>query len=127
MRHLKKIKKLDRNSAARKSLLKSMSGSLVLTEKIVTTKAKARALAPHVERLISKAKANNLASERYLLRFLPKPAVKKLFSEIAPRYASRSGGYTRIIKIGRRHHDKAEMAVVELINPPQGVQANITK
>ncbi|MBU3964924.1 50S ribosomal protein L17 [Patescibacteria group bacterium] len=127
MRHLKKIKKLDRNAAARKSLLKSMSGSLILAEKIITTKAKARALAPHVERLISKAKVKNLASERYLLRFLPKPAVKKIFSEIAPRYASRIGGYTRIIKIGRRHHDKAEMAVVELINPPQGVQANITK
>lgn len=115
MRHLKKIKKLDRNSAARKALLKSLSGSLILAGKIITTKAKARALAPHVERLISKAKAKNLASERYLLRFLPKPAVKKIFSEIAPGYATRVGGYTRIIKIGRRHHDKAEMAVVELI------------
>ncbi len=115
MRHLKKTKKLDRGSAARKALLKSLSGSLILAEKIVTTKAKARALSPHLEKLINKAKDKNLSNERYVLRFLPKLAVKKLFSQIAPRYASRNGGYVRIIKIGRRHHDKAEMAVVELV------------
>lgn len=115
MRHFKKIKKLDRTSSARKSLLKSLSGSLVNSEKIITTKAKGRSVAPHMERLITKAKKGDLSSERYLLKFLPASAVKKLISEIAPRYKERKGGYTRLTKIGRRQHDKAELVVVELI------------
>ena len=115
MRHLKKVKKLDRSSSARKALLKSLTGALITSEKIVTTKAKGRALAPHVERLITKAKNKSLASHRHLLKFVPKPSVQKLVSEIAPRYAERNGGYTRVVKIGRRHHDKAEMVVVEFV------------
>ncbi len=115
MRHLKKTKKLDRSSSARKSLLKSLSGSLIELEKITTTKAKGRALAPHVERLITKAKSNTLANRRNLLRFIAKPAVDKLIAVIAVRYKDRSGGYTRITKIGRRLNDSAEMVVVELV------------
>lgn len=115
MRHLNKVKKLDRSSSARKALLKSMTGALVNSEKIITTKAKGRALAPHMERLITRAKKKDLAAERYLLRFVPASSVKKLISEIAPRYQDRNGGYTRLTKIGRRLHDKAELVVVELI------------
>lgn len=115
MKHLKKIKKLDRNRAARRALLKSLAGALITEEKIVTTKAKGRAVKSHTEKLITKAKNKSLANERYLLRFLPRPAVQKLISVIAPRYQGRNGGYTRLVKIGRRHHDKAEMAVVELV------------
>lgn len=115
MRHLKKIKKLDRASSARKALLKSLTGALITSEKIVTTKAKGRALVPHVERLVTKAKNKNLANSRYLSRFIPRPAVQKLVSDIAPRYKERNGGYTRLVKIGRRHHDKAEMVVVEFV------------
>lgn len=115
MRHLKKVKKLDRAAGPRKALLKSLTGALITNEKIVTTKAKGRALVPHAEKLITKAKDKNLANERYLLRFLPRPAVVKLVSEIAPRYKDRNGGYTRLVKIGKRLHDKAEMVVVELI------------
>jgi large subunit ribosomal protein L17 len=115
MRHLKKVKKLDRNRAARKALLKSLAGALILEEKIITTKAKGRALKSHVEKLITKAKNKSLANERRLLRFLPRSAVKKLISDIAPRYLARNGGYSRLVKIGKRHHDKAEMAVVELV------------
>lgn len=115
MRHLNKIKKLDRSSSARKALLKSLTGSLIQSEKIITTKAKGRALAPHVEKLITRAKKKDLAAERALLRFIPAIYVKKLISEIAPRYSDRNGGYTRLTKIGRRQHDKAELVVVELL------------
>ena len=115
MRHLKKIKKLDRNRAARKALLKSLAGALITNEKIVTTKAKGRALRSHVEKLITKAKVKNLANQRLLLRFLPKPAAMKLISVIGPRYQTRNGGYTRLVKIGKRLHDKAEMVVVDLV------------
>ncbi len=115
MRHLKKTKKLDRSSSARKALLKSLSGSLIELEKITTTKAKGKALAPHVERLITKAKSNTLASRRNLLKFIAKPAVEKLISAIAIRYKERNGGYTRITKIGKRLNDSAEMVVVELL------------
>lgn len=95
--------------------MKSLAGALITEEKIVTTKAKGRALRSHVEKLITKAKSKSLANERHLLRFLPRPAVMKLISDIAPRYQTRNGGYTRLVKIGKRHHDKAEMAVVELV------------
>lgn len=115
MRHLNKVKKLDRSSSQRKALLKSLTGSLIESEKIITTKAKGRALAPHVERLITRAKKKDLANERYLLKFIPASSVKKLVSEIAPRYAARNGGYTRLTKIGRRQHDQAELVVVELL------------
>lgn len=115
MRHLSKVKKLDRSNSARKSLIKSLSGSLIEHEKITTTKAKGRALKSHIEKLITKAKNNNLSAERFLLRFLPKAAAKKLIKDIAPRYKERNGGYTRMVKIGKRFNDKAEMVVVELI------------
>lgn len=115
MRHLKKTKKLDRSSSARKALLKSLSGSLIDKEKIVTTKAKGRALAPHVERLITKAKNNTLANRRNLLKLVTKPAADKLITVIAIRYKERNGGYTRITKIGKRLNDSAEMVVVELV------------
>jgi len=115
MRHLNKKNRLARSSSARKALFKSLSGSLIEHEKIVTTKAKGRALKSHIEKLITKAKNKNLTSERFLLRFLPKPAVRKLLNEIAPRYKERNGGYTRLVKIGRRQNDKAEMVVVDLV------------
>ncbi len=115
MRHLKKVKKIDRTYSARKALLKSLAGSLINSEKIITTKAKGRSVAPHVERLITVAKKGDLSGERHLLRFLPISAAKKLISEIAPRYKERNGGYTRLTKIGKRQHDKAELVMVELI------------
>lgn len=115
MRHLNKVKKLDRSASQRRALLKSLTGSLIDAEKIITTKAKGRALAPHVEKLITRAKKKDLASERALLKFVPAIHVKKLITEIAPRYAARNGGYTRLTKIGRRQHDQAELVVVELL------------
>lgn len=116
MRHQKKGKKLDRNAATRKALLKSLSGGLVLHEKIKTTQAKAKFLKSHFEKLITKAKKGDLTARRNLNKYLPtEKEVKKMMEEIGPRYKDRAGGYTRIIKIGPRVGDGAEMAQIELV------------
>ncbi len=115
MRKLKKGKRFSRTSSQRKALLQSLSASLFLKEKILTTKAKAKETARIAEKMITTARRGDLAARRRLLRKLPEKVVKKLIDEIAPRYKGRSGGYTRIIKIGRRSSDSAERAVLELV------------
>ncbi len=108
------MRKLSRKRDQRKALLRSLAENLFLKEKIITTKAKAKELASFSERLIEKAKVGNLASKRYLARFFRKDIVKKI-SEIAQRYKDRKGGYTRILKLGQRKSDGAEMAVIEFV------------
>lgn len=115
MRKLKKGRKLHRNRAQRKALLKSLAREIILKEKIITTQAKAKEVKPFLEKMITKAKQGNLASIRYLSRFFSKNLVKKLISEISPRYKERPGGYTRIIKLGKRKSNGAKMAIIELI------------
>lgn len=116
MRHCKKGKILDRPKASRQALLKNLAASLIMHEKIKTTQAKAKVLRPIVEKMISIAKNNTLFNRRRLLAKLPtKDAVKKILEEIGPRYKEREGGYTRIIKLGRRKGDGAEIAQIELI------------
>lgn len=115
MKHLKKIKKLDRARGPRKSLIKNLASSLILHKKIKTTKAKARTVAPQVEKIISNAKSGSLSARRNAMRILNKEASEKLFKEIISIYKDRNGGYTRIIKVGRRLGDGAEMAIVELV------------
>jgi len=116
MRHRKKGKILDRKIGPRKALLRNLAVSLVLYEKIQTTKAKAKTLRPIVERLITKGKNNTLAARRNLLKYLYKEtAVKKILEDLGPRYKDRKGGYTRILNIGRRQGDGAEMVQIELI------------
>ncbi len=116
MRHQKKKVTLDRKTAGRRSLLANLAESLILFEKIRTTKAKAKATRSAVERLITKAKKNNLAARRELLSVLyTKNAVKKLMEDLGPRYAERKGGYTRIISIKDRVGDGAEEVVLELV------------
>lgn len=116
MRHRKKKKTLDRTAKARKALLSILASQLVLYEKIQTTEAKAKALRPFVERLISRSRAGDLAARRYLMRFLSvEQAVKKLIEDVGPRYKERAGGYTRIIKIGQRQGDAAYVARIELV------------
>lgn len=116
MRHQKKGKTLDRKEAARKHLLNNLANSLILHKKIKTTLAKAKALQPKVEKIITSSKENILSKRRRLLSRLPKNTVDKLLTEIGPYYKERKGGYTRIIKLGRRVGDRAEMAQIELIN-----------
>lgn len=115
MRKRKKIRKLSRKRDQRRALLKSLARELLLKEKITTTEAKAKELRSFVEKFIERAKEKNLANLRYLRRFFQKEVVKKLFDEIAPRYKERRGGYTRVVKLGRRKSDAAKMAIIELL------------
>lgn len=116
MRHHKKKVTLDRTTAGRRSLMANLAESLILYEKIKTTKAKAKALGPAMEKLITKAKANNLSARREIMKILyTDNAVKKIMQEIAPRYQTRSGGFTRIINLNKRVGDGAEEAIIELV------------
>jgi len=115
MRKRKKGRKLSRKRDQRKALLKSLASNLLLKERMVTTQAKAKEVASFVEKKITKAKKNDLATRRYLARFFRPALVKKLIEEIAPRYQERKGGYTRIIKLGPRKRDGAKMALIELV------------
>jgi len=115
MRKRKKGRKLSRKKDQRKALLKSLAETLILTEKIKTTKAKAKEVSRFVERQISRAKIGNLASRRLLANFFSPQTVKKLMGEIGPRHKERKGGYTRVIKLGPRKSDGAKMAIIELV------------
>ena len=117
MRHQKNRHKLSRDSAHRKSLLMNLSKELIDHERIETTTAKAKAVKPEVERLITLAKRGDLHARRQALSALgqDKFMVYKLFEEIAPRYVDRPGGYTRILKLGPRKSDATEMALLELV------------
>lgn len=116
MRHLVKGKKLRRNTANRRALLRNLVTSFLEKERIKTTLAKAKAARPQAEKMITLARKNTLHSRRLALRFIyKKPVVKKLFDEIGPRFSERPGGYTRIVKIGPRSGDGAEMAILELV------------
>ena len=116
MRHRLANKKLSRNSAQRKALLRSLVTSFLEKERINTTLAKAKAVKPLAEKLITLAKKNSLHTRRKVLRFVyKKDVVKKLFEDIGPRFTERPGGYTRIIKTGLRVGDGAQQAIIELV------------
>jgi large subunit ribosomal protein L17 len=117
MRHQKTRNKLSRDSAHRKALLMNLSKELIEHERIKTTQAKAKAVKPEIEKLITLAKRGDLHARRQALSTLAqdKFAVHKLFSEVAPRYADRPGGYTRILKLGPRRSDSTEMVFIELV------------
>ena len=116
MRHLVKGKKLGRDSAKRKALLRSLVTSFLEKERVRTTLAKARATRPVAEKMITLGKENSLHARRRALRFVyKKEVVKKLFDDIGPRFSERPGGYTRIVKLGPRAGDGAEMAVLEMV------------
>lgn len=116
MRHNRKGKVLGRTKAPREALLRSLATSFVVYEKIKTTQAKAKALRPIVEKLITLSKNDTLHTRRQALKYLyTEGAVKKLFEVLGPKYKSRKGGYTRIIKLAPRPNDAAETAVIELV------------
>lgn len=117
MRHRKKINHLGRKSAHRKSMIANMASSLILHKRIKTTLAKAKALRTYVEPLITRSKEDTTHSRRMVFRILRnKEAVTELFREVSIRIAERPGGYTRIIKLGTRLGDNAEMALIELVD-----------
>ena len=116
MRHKKVNAKLNRTAAHRKALYSNVAICLFEHKQIKTTSAKAKAVRKTVDRLITFAKRGTLADRRQVLRTIrDKSVVKNLFDEIAPTYKERHGGYTRIIKLGRRKGDGAEMALLELV------------
>ena len=117
MRHGLKIKKIGRNASHRKATLQSMSISLIAHKRITTTLGKARALRMFVEPILHHAKDTSTNSRRQAFRRLQdKEAVKTLYSEVASAIADRPGGYTRIVKLGQRDGDAAEMAIVEIVD-----------
>jgi large subunit ribosomal protein L17 len=117
MRHQKTRHKLSRDPAHRRALLLNLSKEIIDHERIQTTEAKAKAVRPEVEKLITLAKRGDLHARRQALSALgqDKAAVYKLFEEVAPRYAERPGGYTRILKLGPRRSDSTEMVFLELV------------
>lgn len=115
MNKKKKGRKLSLKTDQRKALLKSLAANLILNEKIKTTVAKAKETATFVEKLITVAKKLGLPSRKRLSELLPEKAAIKLAKELASRYSMRQGGYTRIIKTGRRPGDAAQMAIIELL------------
>ncbi len=116
MRHRKAGRKLGRTSAHRKAMLRNMLTSLFEHEKIQTTDAKAKELRKVAEKLITVSKKGNLSSRRLILRMIPnKKVVKRLFDTLSARYKEREGGYTRIMKLGKRKGDNAPLSIVELI------------
>ena len=117
MRHRRKKGKLSRDAAHRRALLSNLSKQLITHERIKTSQAKAKAVKPEVEKLITLAKRGDLHARRQALATLgqDKFTVHKLFEEVAPRYAERPGGYTRILKLGPRRSDSTEMVYIELV------------
>ena len=111
-----KGRRLGGSSAHQKAMLANLVASLVAAEGIVTTLAKAKAMRPVAEKMITKAKKGGVHQHRQVMAFLrDKDMAHKLFEEIGPRYAERNGGYTRILKLGPRHGDNAPMAKIELV------------
>ena len=128
MRHNKKVNHLGRKSEHRKALLANLATSLILHKRIETTTAKAKALRVYIEPLITKSKNDSTHSRRIVFSYLKnKYAISELFRIIAPKVADRPGGYTRILKIGFRQGDAAEMAMIELVDFNEAALAATTK
>ena len=112
----RKGRRFGGDAAHQKAMLANLVASLIAAEALVTTEAKAKALRPVAEKLITKAKKGGLYRQRDVVSFLrDKDMTHKLFAEIGPRYVDRPGGYTRILKLGPRHGDNAPMARIELV------------
>ena len=125
MRHQRAGKKLGRDSAHRRALYANLAGALIEHGRIKTTEAKAKEVRPIVEQMITLGKRGDVAAHRQAVAFLrSKEIAHILFSEVAPRFAERPGGYTRIVKIGPRQGDAAPMAYLELVDyVPRGAVA----
>lgn len=122
MRHRVHGRKLGRTTAHRKALFRNQLTALFTHERIVTTVAKAKELRPLAERMVTLARTGSLPARRRVLTMVPdKQVVRRLFDEVAPRFVDRPGGYTRIVRLGKRHGDGAELALIEFVDyqPPK--------
>ncbi len=116
MRHRKGGFKLQRDPSARRALLRGLATNVILRDRVVTTVTKAKAVRPWVEKMITLAKRDTLHSRRQAAAFLQTPdSVQKLFDTLGPRFAQQNGGYTRIVRLGRRRGDGAEEVVIEIL------------
>jgi large subunit ribosomal protein L17 len=116
MRHLKAGKKLGRNTSHRRALLRNLVTSLIMEERIETTVPKAKAMRPHVEKMITLGKRGDVAARRLAASYLlTRESVDRLFTTVSPRYGDREGGYLRIVRTGFRKGDGGEKAFVELL------------
>jgi len=128
MRHLKAGRKLNRTSAHRKALFRNLVTSLLDHERVQTTDAKAKALRPYVDRMITLGKRGTLHARRQALAFIrSEDVVKKLFDDVARRFRERPGGYTRIVKLGVRRGDAAPMSLVELVDRGDAARSEADK
>ncbi len=118
MRHKKAGRQFGRDTSSRRAMLRNLTANLITHERIETTDAKAKALRPVIDRIIVTAKKNTLASKRQVAVQVHVPEVfKKLYAEILPHFQEKNSGFTRVIKLGVRRGDGAEMSVVELLTP----------
>ena len=117
MRHHNTKRKFGRNKNQKKALINSLALNLIVRGKMKTTEAKAKELRPFIEKLVTKAKKDTMANRRMIISKLSnrKKEVKKLFEVIAPKYADKNGGYTRLLKLGARKSDSARMAIIEFV------------
>ena len=117
MKHHKAQRKLGREAGQRRALLRSLAQSLILKEKITTTAPRAKEVRPYVEKLVTRARTGTVAARRDVLAIMggDTKATSKLFKIIAPRYGSRAGGYTRIVKLAARKGDASPMAMIEFV------------
>ena len=124
MRHRVKTRNLNRDMDHRRALMKNLSVSLIMEEKVVTTITKAKYLRPHIEKIITRARMGEDFNNVKFLRtkIHSETAIKKLVSELAPRFKNRPGGYTRIIKLPERDGDKAPMARIEFVEKAKEVK-----
>jgi large subunit ribosomal protein L17 len=117
MRHHNNTRKFGRDKTQKRALLNSLALNLIVREKIKTTEPKAKELRPFIEKLVTRAKKNDMATRRLIAAKLSNRGkeVKKLFEVIAPKYVDKKGGYTRILKLGVRKSDGAKMAIIEFV------------
>lgn len=128
MRHNKAVNHLGRQSGHRKAMLANMASSLILKKRITTTVAKAKALKPYLEPLVTKSKEDTTHNRRVVFSYLKdKNAVSELFRTIAPKIADRPGGYLRILHVGFRQGDAAEMALIEFVDFNEAALAGTAK
>src|SRR5437867_8051940 len=128
MRHRKATKKLGRNTSHRRALLRNLVTSLIMEERLETTPAKAKAMRPHVEKLITLGKRGDLAARRLAGSYLlTRESVNRLFETVAPRFGDRNGGYLRIIHKGWRTGDGAETCFIELLGSEKHIEAKRAK
>ena len=128
MRHNRAVNHLGRKSGHRKAMLANMASSLILKKRIITTEAKAKALRPYVEPLITKSKEDTTHSRRVVFSYLKdKYATAELFRTVAPKVADRKGGYLRILHTGFRQGDAAELVLVELVDFNEAALGAATK